>query len=77
LGEQGQRLGDAGDDDDVVRLGAHASGAGQPSGQLSPQRRVAARVAVAQVARGQLVQHGSFGAQPCGAGERGQVRHAR
>ena len=73
LGNQREGLGDAGDDEDVVRADPQPADAGQPWRERRAQPRVPARVAVAELVRWRFRQDGALGAQPGGARERRQV----
>ena len=69
-GEQRDRLGDPGADDDVLRRGDHAARAAEVGGEARPQARRAGPRAVAEVGVGRGIQGAAHGRQPRAARER-------
>ena len=77
LGEQAERLGDAGDDDHLVRVGAGCPGCG-PASWRPPAAARASRAGrrSRRPAGARSAQHRPLGAQPGRAGKRRQIGHA-
>ena len=77
LGEQAERLGDAGDDDEVVGIGGDRHGCGPASWRRRRRKAgVPRRVAVPEVGRREIVEHRALGPQPGRPREGGEIRHA-
>ena len=75
-GEQGQCLRDAGDHDQLIRVGPDAPVSGQPAGDRLPEHRRAGRVAVAEGGGREIRQHRPFRPQPGRPREGGEVGDA-
>ena len=69
--DQGQPLDEAGADDDPLRRGGDAAGAGEVLGERAPQLGASARVAVAERVERRVAQ------RPAGGGEPGVPRERR
>ena len=76
LGQQGQGLGEAGADHDLVGCGPHAADPSQIAGQLLAQLGPSARVGVAQRRGRRRAEGAPRGGQPRRGGEERQVGHA-
>ena len=76
-GEQRDRLGDPGADDDVLRGGDHAARAAEVGGEARPQARRAGPRAVAEVGVGRGSQRAAHRGQPRAARERSALGRLR
>ena len=76
LGQQAQRLRDAGHDADLIRVHPDPAVAGQPAGHGLAQRGRPARISVPEPGRRKLAEYRPFRAQPGRPRERGQVGQA-